>query len=107
MHTTGGQLHIVLVLGVHIPAPIFLGVYLLYRNQTHLLHSFLVDFDGFVQVSLQQVNLPQHYVSQIVPVKMQGSVQLVLCLTRGTRQREPNHCHEKGVAKVKTGLLLH
>lgn len=28
------------------------------------------------------MDLPQHYVSQIVPVKMEGIVQLLLCLTR-------------------------
>lgn len=55
----------------------------LFRNQ-HLLHCFLVDFNGLVQVSLQQEDLAQHYVSQIMSVKMQGIVQLVLCLTRLT-----------------------
>lgn len=45
-----------------------------------LLYSFLIYFNGFIHVPLQEVNFAQHHVGQIVSVELQGIVELVSCL---------------------------
>lgn len=41
---------------------------------TFLLYCFLIDFDGFLSLPLQEVNFSQHHVSQIMSVHLQGIV---------------------------------
>lgn len=50
------------------------------KNRYFLLYSFLIYFNGFIYLPLQEVNFSQHHVGQIVSVQLQGIVELVLCL---------------------------
>lgn len=45
------------------------------------LHGSLVNFDGFVCVSSQQMNLPEHHESLVVFVYLKGSVEMFFSLT--------------------------
>lgn len=54
------------------------------------LHGSLVDFDGFVRVSGQQVNLPQHHESPVVFVHLKGSVEMFFSLAEEEISEERN-----------------
>lgn len=54
------------------------------------LHGPLVDFDGSVCVSGQQVNLPQHHESPVVLVHLKGSVEMFFSLAEEEISEERN-----------------
>lgn len=61
-----------------------------------LLYSFLIYFNGFVHLPLQEMNFAQHHVGQIVSVELQGIVELVLCL-----KTQPQRIKKKYIKKKK------
>lgn len=59
-------------------------------EQLDSLHGSLVDLDGFVRVSGQQVNLPQHHESPVVLVHLKGSVEMFFSLAEEEILEERN-----------------
>lgn len=57
--------------------------------EVYLLHCPLIDFDGLVGVSCQQMNLPKHHEGLVVFIGLESDVQILLSLveTRAEQSR--------------------